>query len=258
MASAAACSSEWDRYDPRLGDDGAGAEGGASAGGAGGGSGGAASGGSGQGGSGLGGGSGLTGGGAGASGGGGAGGGGAGGTGGVGGGGGAGPGTVVVGASIADCLDPTVPDPDQCELDHGVGIMTVDGSDGLNGLPVYSFLRFDLDDTLTGKTVTAVTLRLTVPDTGSGDSPESGEVWEVEPFSRQDLFTAAPLQVGGAPLAMSQGAVALLDEVTWALPGDSVAPNSAVTLGLYPLVNDGADYWNLNGTLPPQLVIDYQ
>lgn len=247
---AMACSSDWDLLDPRVGgDDSAGgaASGGNASGGdtstggdvATGGSGAIGAGGNGTGGS-------STGGQGGA------------GVGGSGGAGGLPPGTLTVVASVADCVDSVTPDPDACEALVGLGTMTADGSTGPNATPAYSFLRFDVDDTLAGRTVTSVTLRLTVTSQMGADSSQSGDIWEVETFTRQDLFGTVPAQVGAAPLSPSQGAVVQDQLVESTLPNGSVAANAPITLGVFQAVTDGVDYWNLNGAVPPELVIDYE
>jgi len=243
LLGAASCSSDWDLLDPRIdgASDGTGAGGGSggagATGGSGGDAGGASVGGNATGGSGAGG----T------------------GAGGMGGTGGLPPGTLNVIASVADCVDTLNPDPDACEAIDGAGHLSVDGLVTATGNPSYGFLRFDIDDTLAGRTVTSVLLQLTVSDHADAGAPESGDVWEVETFTRPDLFVAVPAQLGGAPLAPSLiGDVVNGDLVELTLPVDSVAANAPTTLGIYLSITNGVRYWNLNGAVPPALVIDYQ
>jgi len=245
-----ACSSDWDLLDPRLGTSsnrgGSAAGGAGAAGGAVGANGGTSSGGSGSGGSGSG-----------ASGAGGAGGAGALGNGGMGG--VPQPGTLTLVASVADCVYEVDPDPDVCEAAAGVGNMTVDTDvDGLGTTTAHSFVRFDLDGTIAGQTVTSVLLRLTVSGDASADSVQSGDVWEVETFNRGGLFNVLPAQLGTAPLAVGVGAVLQNELVEFILPVDSVTADAPTTLGIYATSANGVDYQNLNGAVPPELLIEYQ
>ena len=237
---AAACVLDWDGLDPRV----SGGEGGAAVGGFGGGttssSSSVATGGMG---------------GSGGTGGMGGGVGGAGGAGGVGGQGGeaAMPVTITYGAAVADCIYIGMEDPDVCAADLPINAMTVDASVSTNLLPGHSYLRFDLDGQLAGKTVTEVRLRLTVSDDMSAASVSSGELHEVEPFTRPDLFVEAPMAV--ASLGADQGAVMPNDVVEWVLPTALVAPNGSVFLGVLPVSTNGVDYWNNDGAAPPLLLV---
>jgi hypothetical protein len=179
------------------------------------------------------------------------------GIGGDGGQGGSPPGTVVYAPSIADCIDPVTPDPDACAIETGPGVITVDTLQNSTGTPRHSFLRFDLDDTLEGKTVDSVTLRLVVPVLVDSESDQTGEVWQVAAFTRPDLFDAAPVKVGSVPLAPDMGAVAQGATVEFDLPVTVAVASGSVFLGLLPLISDGVDYFNLLGAQPPALVIDY-
>ncbi len=185
-----------------------------------------------------------------------------GGTGGVGGGttgaGGATTGSLSYAASVADCVDLMAPDPDACEAYTGAGQMSVDLLEAMTGFPNASFLRFDLDDALAGATITGVTLRLVVTTDANAFGDEAGEIWEVAPFARPDLFTAVPAKVGNTSLAPSVGAVALGDTVDWTLPPTVVVAGGSVYLGIFPISENGVSYWNLNGTTPPALIVDYQ
>jgi len=231
-----ACSHEWDLYDPRLGGGGDGT--GASSSG-----GGEPSGGGGQG-------TGA----AGPS----SGGGGVGGVGGVGGSGGeGGNGSVELsyGAAIADCVNPTSPNPDTCAAEGGGIRMSVDLEEGMPPTPRISFLRFDLDAQLAGKSVDSVELRLSVPMFVGAESNDSGEVWRVTEFDRAALFTAAPTKVGASPAAASVGAVAQGQTVVFELPSSLVSAGGSVYLGVFPLSTNGVDYSNVLGAVPPALVI---
>jgi hypothetical protein len=244
VMTAMSCQIDWDRLDPSLGAGGSAATGG-------GGEGGATTTSSGGGGSG-----GMAGAGGMASGGAGGGSGGGGGVGGAGGGGGAGgaaPVTIEYDAAVADCIFIGNEDPDLCASVTAADHMTVDGDVSAVMLPAHSYLRFDLDGQLTGKTVTEVRLRLTAGSDPDSESSSTGELWEVEPFTRMDLFTAAPATV--SPLGGDQGAVMPLDVIEWVLSPNLVSANASVFFGLIPVITNGVDYWNADGLQPPKLVI---
>jgi hypothetical protein len=78
------------------------------------------------------------------------------------GGGGPGPGTISYEASVAECIDPTLPDPAYCEQYTGADMLSVDLQETETGNPSNSYLRFDLDGVLDGHNVTDVKLRLVV------------------------------------------------------------------------------------------------
>jgi len=169
------------------------------------------------------------------------------------------PGTLNVVASVADCIDTVTPDPDACEAVDGMGHLSVDGLVTATGNPSYGFLRFDIDDTIAGRTVTSVLLQLTVSDHVDAPAPQSGDIWQVETFTRADLFNAVPAQLGAAPLAPSLITDLVNDElVELTLPVDSVTANAPTTLGVFLSISNGVRYWNLNGAVPPELVIEYQ
>ena len=226
-----ACSHEWDVYDPRLGEGGGGTGAGSSGGGEPTGGGGQGAGTAGPGGGG--------------------------GSGGAQGGGGAGGGSVVLsyGTSVADCVDPTSPNPDTCATEGGGIRMAVDLEEGMPPTPRISFLRFDLDAQLAGKSVDSVELRLSVPVFIGAESNDSGEVWRVAEFDRAALFTAAPTKVGASPAAASVGAVAQGQTVVFELPSSLVSAGGSVYLGVFPLSTNGVDYSNALGAVPPALVI---
>lgn len=236
-----ACSHDWDFFDPRLGAGGD-ATGGAPAGG---------SPGTGGGGNPSTGGGGSTEGGA-PAGGGGAGPGG-GGQGGAQGGGGSGPVLHSYDATVADCIDPAAPDPDACALENGGTRMTADAQADTGGQRRI-FLRFDLDGAIAG-TIDSVVLRVTVPIVAGSESNASGSLWEVAPFTRADLFTAAPADVGASPLVMDLGAVVQGQVVDFELPTAAVAPGESVYFSIRTTSTNGVDYFNLTGTSPPELLI---
>jgi hypothetical protein len=249
LASVGACGRDWDRFDPRVtvaptptGTAGSGGDvgsGGQSGTGVGSGSGGAssASGGGGSGGDGGVGGAGGA----------------VGGLGGMGGAGGMPVLEVSYEAAVADCIEPAAPDPDLCETNAGAGLLDVDQM-----ALKHSYLRFDLDNQPTGKTVLEVRLVVVVADTADAESDQSGEVWEVAPFDRLDLFAAAPAAQGMAPIAVSQGAVTMNQQVDFLLPLDLVQAGGVVFLGVLPVSTDGVNYFNNDGAIPPRLVVKLQ
>jgi hypothetical protein len=159
------------------------------------------------------------------------------------------------GATVADCVDPTIPDPDACAAEGGGIRMSVDLENGMTPTPRISFLRFDLDAQLTGMSVDSVELLLSVPVFAGAESTNSGEVWQVTEFDRAALFTAAPDKVGASPLAGSVGAVAQGQTVSFQLPSTLVSAGGTVYLGVFPLSTNGVDYFNSLGTVPPALLI---
>jgi hypothetical protein len=175
------------------------------------------------------------------------------GTGGVGGG---QAGTVSYTATVADCINPDAPDPDECEQTTGFAQMTVDLDDQL-GAVRHVYLRFDLDAALLDMAIDGVELKLTTTNRDWAAGAEKGDLWEVDPFARPDLFAAAPNKIGAMPLAPSAGRVGVDAVATWPLPTSIVSPNAGVFFGILPLNNDGVDYVNLHGATAPVLAIAY-
>jgi len=138
-----------------------------------------------------------------------------------------------------------------------VGEMNVDLADTPNN-PHHAFLRFNLDGAFAGRTVTSVRLRLHTTADANAGSPSSGEVWSVATFARADLFTAAPVKIGAAPIAGDVGAVTRLQVVEFVLPVGSVTVNSPACFGVFALLTEGVDYYNNRGAEPPQLIVGYQ
>jgi hypothetical protein len=131
----------------------------------------------------------------------------------------------------------------------------VDG--GAGNYQTAGYVRFNLDGAIAGKTISAVTLRLTVGNQTNSDSTQSAEINAVTCFTLADLSSTAPAKQGGV-LSPNQGAVANNEVVNFPLPVGTVTANQPVCLGIYSLGTDGVDYVNTKGTTPPQLIIDYQ
>jgi hypothetical protein len=87
-------------------------------------------------------------------------------------------------------------------------------------------------------------------------SDNSGIVYQSVEFTNADLSTAEPMKAQMAALAPSQGAVVQLQTVEWALPASLASPDGSVYLELETPSADGVDYWDKDGTTPPQLIID--
>lgn len=158
-------------------------------------------------------------------------------------------------ATIAECIDPAVPNLTRCATYNGSDQLVVDGADGDTQSPWESFLRFDFDDQLSGRTVYAVALVMTATDDDKAKGPDSGAIWEVEPFDLASLASEAPAIVRASPLAGSKGPVDQSQTVEWSLPASSVT-SASVYLGVITSSEDGGvNYWNLAGAEPPHLEI---
>ena len=157
-------------------------------------------------------------------------------------------------ATIAECVDPALPNLMRCASYNGNDQLVVDGADGQTNSPWESFLRFDVDAQLAGRTVHSVTLILTSTDDDKADGPDSGAIWEVEPFDRVSLASEAPAVVRDAQLAGSKGRVEQVEPVAWALPVSMAT--STLYLGVLTASDmGGVNYWNLDGDEPPRLEI---
>jgi hypothetical protein len=178
---------------------------------------------------------------------------------GVGGGGGAGGGGVVmvsIPPTVAACINPMALDPAACELqasDGMPGLMDVDSDPVDLAANFTSYIRFDITDpALAGKTIDEVTLRLVVGMGAYSDSSQTGELWEVTPFTFDALSKAAPIKINKR--GDNQGAAVPGQVVAWPL-APALLASGAVYLGLYPVNPDGVDYWNKNGKEPPALLV---
>ncbi|MCC6521663.1 MAG: hypothetical protein IT373_03280 [Polyangiaceae bacterium] len=156
------------------------------------------------------------------------------------------------GATIAECVYPSQPDPAQCEQSVGFGRMVIDTGTPIG--PVNAYVAFRTDAAFAGGSVVGVELRLVAASEPEADGPASGEVFEVEPFTVPSLDLQVP-QPLGLRLAPDQGAVHPGDTAAWALPAGLVGPDTDVFLGIFPGSNDGVRYWNGDGAVPPRLVV---
>lgn len=165
--------------------------------------------------------------------------------------------TAYYGASFAACNSEQNLDIVACEKLYGPGTMDIDlSNDAL--VTDRAFIRFDLGGAFAGKTIDAVTLRLTTlsdPAT-QANSDNSGQIWRVTPFDAASLGMAQPTNIGGV-IGMGLGPVEVGKDYYWGLPVDLLAPDSPVFLALDTKSDDGARYWNDHGTVPPLLIVNY-
>ncbi len=161
-------------------------------------------------------------------------------------------------ATVAECIDPMAPNPAMCTSIKGAAQLVVDMLDATTLQPWDAFLRFDLDGAFAGRSVVMVRLELTATDDTNAPSGNSGELYQVMPFTKLDLSLAEPAKVSATALAPNQGAVAKLQLVMWPVPTSLVAPNGSVFLELESTSQDGVNYWNLAGATPPRLVVYVQ
>ena len=157
--------------------------------------------------------------------------------------------------TIAECIDPGAPDPAYCRANNGNTELPVDQDDSNLHVPFWSYLRFDFDQAIAGREITAVTLRLVISDNPQADGPSSGEIWQVTTFTNASLQTQAPAQLGTAAIAPMQGPVVQLQAVQWSLP-TSLIDGSPLCLAVVPTAAAGVSYWNLQGMDPPRLRVD--
>ncbi|HEY5927700.1 MAG TPA: hypothetical protein VIV11_38710 [Kofleriaceae bacterium] len=166
------------------------------------------------------------------------------------------PNTATYLAAIAECIDPGTPDPAFCRSINGNTELPVDLDDANLNVPFYSYLRFDFDQTIAGRQITAVSLRVVISDGAQSDGPSTGEIWRVATFTATSLQTQAPAQLGGVPIGADQGAVVQLQPVVWALPSD-VIDGGPLCVGMIPVTAAGVNYFNLQGADPPRVRIDF-
>lgn len=152
-------------------------------------------------------------------------------------------------ATVAECLNPSAPDPAKCRSVNGAKQLVVDLMDTTTSNPWYGYVRFD--PAVPGELVSA-TLRMVATSDAKADAPASGEVWEVAPFALADLSTSVPAKV--RMLANDPGPIVPDQVVEWPLATTTVPSY----FGIYPTNTDGTNYWNLDGTDPPRLLVDYR
>ncbi len=166
--------------------------------------------------------------------------------------GGALPGVYEVPASIGTCVfvandvHPFHGGPDECSGDADAinntelaGLMMVDvqvNDAAGQTRPAVPVLRFDIPGELAGLTVAAVTLHVQVSD-GVTSLPQSGEVWQSEPFDAMSLTMSAPaLSTFVAP---DKGEVQPDDWLAWELAPGLISAGAPLHLALKPTHDKG-------------------
>jgi hypothetical protein len=158
-------------------------------------------------------------------------------------------------ATLAVCTEVGVHDIEHCALEAGEDEFTIDVAD-VDGNISNGWLRFDLDGALQGAEILSVDLVLRVGSDEFDAADQSGELWLVDAFDAAALGTGDPAAI--ELVVADQGPVALDAEVTFTLPTDLVAPDSAVYFGLFAVTSDGLDYYGHTAAAPPHLVITAQ
>ena len=130
--------------------------------------------------------------------------------------------------------------------------MTIDLVDGAVGQRSSAFIRFDIPSEVQGWTVSSATLFLTVADGAQSGSPSTGILWLTAPFDLRSLASSQPALLEPA-VGIDQGAVSQGDIVVWPIPVDSIVAGSALHLAVVPVIDEGVDYWNADGDVPPRL-----
>jgi hypothetical protein len=158
-------------------------------------------------------------------------------------------------ATVAECIDPTLPNPDKCKQIKGPDQLAVDMFDNATTHPWDAFVRFDLDDAFGTSPIAKLELVMTVTNDVNAASGNSGLVYQVAAFTQPELYSIEPQKISATPIASSQGSVTQLQVVRWKLPTALAAPGGSVFLELETPSQDAANYWNLAGPNPPQLVL---
>lgn len=163
--------------------------------------------------------------------------------------------TANYGATFAACNSNLDLNLQNCEALAGPDGMYTDVL-STTGFPMHAYVRFDLDAQLVGKTIDAVTLRLTTLPDNAANSVSSGEIWRVMPFDAASLTMGQPATIGGV-IGADLGVVDFAKDYYWGLPTSLVAANSPVFLGVISTSDDGVRYWNQHGMTPPLLLVNY-
>jgi len=158
-------------------------------------------------------------------------------------------------ATVAECIDPVMPNPATCRSIKGNDQLVADGSDATTTHPWNAYVRFDLDQAFAGHTLETVHFQLTVTSDNLAPSGTSGSIWQVAMFDKPSLSTTVPANVGSAAIAPAQANVTNLQVVTFSIPTTLVTAGSSLYLGIITTSQDGVNYWNLDGANPPRLVV---
>jgi hypothetical protein len=161
-------------------------------------------------------------------------------------------------ATVADCVDAANPDPDVCAaVDPEVFRVDLEVSEMGNAMAV-GFVRFEPGGPIVGRTIVRAEVRFRVGSKSGADSTQTGRLWQVEPFTRADLFlTPLPAQVGQV-VGGDLGAVTQNQVVTWPVPTTLISPGDPLCFGIFPVNNNGVDYLGIASASPPALFVEYQ
>lgn len=169
--------------------------------------------------------------------------------------------TDIVIADFAACAfyEETSPDVMFCaSLAEGTSSISVDLAAGGTMSPTAGYFVFTLPQTYALGSVVEFRVQFhTVEIINGGAMNQSGEVWAVEAFAADSLETAVPAQSGASPLADDMGVAPANSPIIFELPPDAVEGKTSLYLGLFPTTADGADFWDHEGDVPPQLEIVY-
>jgi hypothetical protein len=159
-------------------------------------------------------------------------------------------GTVEYVATVADCVSATTPDPDFCAAVYASELHLDVSADYLGNHTSLVYLRFDPDNQISGATTISAELIMA----NVNGSVLSGEVHDVAPFQRPDLFGQAPGL--GPEIAPDPGPVFSGQHVTWPL---ATAPkaNQPFCMALSTTTTDGIGYARLSSPTPPKLRVTF-
>lgn len=154
-------------------------------------------------------------------------------------------------ASASVCVSDSFPDATFCADIYSPNSLVVTELDDTTMLPLRTYLRFDLDGSVTG-TVAAVTLQMTALDTAQAASDQSGSVWQVSVFTQQSIASTTPGKIGSV-LATDRGTVVNGAVVEWPLASSSVGANSVLCLEIESTSTNNVIY---DKAAPPTLLVD--
>ena len=179
-------------------------------------------------------------------------------------------GAVEAGCAILPAMDQPIALPNVCEqwysagnMNSGAGELGVDlMNESFQSRESRGLLRFPAQPSLVGKTITAVTLTLTVTNQMTAAADQSGAIWASEAFELATLADSVPALVGDAPLSGDLGAVSNGVEVVWDLPASTLSdPNAELFLQIVAASSDEVHYWNDTApdeSLSPRLQVQWE
>jgi len=143
--------------------------------------------------------------------------------------------------------------PDACEQaasqgnnNMGIGEMVVDGLDNdLNDTEVRTYLKFPWNPAYTASGASVELILHTTQGEGES-SDQTGVVWKVEAFDLENLEQGASAKIGQEFIAPDQGMAGNNSAIVWAIPASAFTEGEPLYLGVFPVTNDGVNYWNLD------------